>query len=232
MDEPSRRSQPVPTSSPIRNTFTQGSAPPPLTPNVIVISGPPAATAAAPAMIVKTSKPSMPDQQPATSATTRKAEKLTKPSTAPAKKPSRAEPPASSQQQSADAQTAAQHCRRIAGSLAPTAPVASKSRVARTKEPAPKGREIDPTSRRHTHPVPVYAPAVRPAQILERLSAKPSVEPSPEPRLMPHAVLYLQLDRNQQFSVNQITDRLATRHGWTDAERRLHRSRLDDIQQT
>jgi hypothetical protein len=42
----------------------------------------------------------------------------------------------------------------------------------------------------------------------------------------------MQLERNPQYSVDQITDRLATRHGWTDAERRLHRRRLDDIQQT
>jgi len=92
-------------------------------------------------------------------------------------KPSKPEPPESSRQPSVDMQTAARHCRRIAGSLAPTAPVVTKSHEARTKEPAPKERENDPTTRRRTHPAPVYAPAVRPAQSLGCPPPKPSVEP-------------------------------------------------------
>ena len=49
---------------------------------------------------------------------------------------------------------------------------------------------------------------------------------------MPHAVLYLQLERNPSYSTRMIVERLAARHDWTEAECRLHKQRLDDIQQT
>jgi len=77
---------------------------------------------------------------------------------------------------------------------------------------------------------------VRPEQTVAEFrstaSLKPTMKAFPDPRLVPHVVLYTQLERNPQYSVDHLADRLAARNGWSTEERNIYRSRLDDIQQT
>ena len=244
--------QPTATTEAVSNTASDQPPPAPLNPTIIVVNAPPA-PAPVPAPVsefattfiatpapVAASKPTKPTtDKPAEKSSTKPT--TTKPKSDKSSKPiesAATTTPASKRQKPTDeSETATQHVRRIAGSMAPTAPTMStRSRPAeaRTKEAtttsATTKPAADPTVRRPTHPAPVHTPASRPEQTLPEAVRPAAKKPSADPgRVLSPSTLSYQLERHPYESVDQLATRLGSRYGWTEDERRQHRSRLLDI---
>jgi len=220
--------------------------PAPLNPTII-IAAPTPVPAPAPSTTSMPATASAPASTPATvsdkpsskpTETKTRSEKTTKsteavPAEATASKRTRPESPRSAKSKPVEAtQTATQHVRRIAGSMEPTAPVVTRAQEARTREAASTSTKttVDPTVRRPTNPAPVHTPASRPEQTLPEAVRPATRKPSTESgRVLSPSTLYYQLERHPYESVDQLATRLGSRYGWSDDERRQHRSRLLDI---
>jgi hypothetical protein len=132
--------------------------------------------------------------------------------------------------------SAAASCRRIAGSLLPTAI------VKRGKSQTKKVAAGDPCVRHPTQPAPIYTPPARPAKSGATHHVAPArsndrsvprdppanVAAGPRTRLT-HSALYREVRLHPREDVAAIADRLAAQMAWSVEERRLHQERLYDI---